>query len=182
MKNVPGSLIEISPESHAYAQEFARRIGGSYDEPKRNATGAALILDYGTFHTIPTNSLRGIKEHQRVSPFGSPGLVDLSADVDFTALAEAALEASKRVEVHGPVEQGAFLLGMGIKERAEMLMKGLKTDEEKMRVESACKRLVDTGINGMGKLYKALAILPENRGMRRPVGFGGDVVDSRRSS
>jgi hypothetical protein len=39
----------------------------------------------------------------------------------------------------------------------------------------AWKRLVDRGPNGMGKLYKALAILPENEGRRRPVGFGGDV-------
>ena len=124
------------------------------------------------------NSLRGIREHQRVSPFSSPGLADLSADVDFTALAEAALNASKRVEVHGPVEQGAFLLGMAIRERAEMLMEGLKTEEERKKVEGAWKRLVDTGINGMGKLYKALAILPENKGTRRPVGFGGDVIDS----
>jgi NADH dehydrogenase [ubiquinone] 1 alpha subcomplex assembly factor 7 len=28
----------------------------------------------------------------------------------------------------------------------------------------------------MGKVYKALAILPENEGRRKPVGFGGDVV------
>ena len=38
--------------------------------------------------------------------------MDLSADVDFTALAEAALNASEGVEVHGPVEQGVFLEGM----------------------------------------------------------------------
>jgi len=174
LKSLPDSLIEISPESHAYAQEFAKRIGGSKDAPKKQASGAAIILDYGPSDTIPTNSLRGIREHKRVSPLSSPGLVDLSADVDFTALAEAALGASPGVEVHGPVEQGQFLLGMGIKERAEMLMKALQ-GEKKKGVEGAWRRLVDRGGSGMGKVYKAMAIVPETGGRRRPVGFGGDV-------
>lgn len=173
LKALPDSLIEISPESHAYAEEFARRIGGSKAAPKKEPSGAALILDYGPADTIPTNSLRGIRKHKRVSPLSSPGLVDLSADVDFTALAEAALAASPGVEVHGPVEQGQFLLGMGIKERAEVLMKDLGEDKRK-GVEGAWRRLVDRGGSGMGKVYKAMAILPESGG-RRPVGFGGDV-------
>jgi NADH dehydrogenase [ubiquinone] 1 alpha subcomplex assembly factor 7 len=108
-----------------------------------------------------------------VSPFSEPGLVDLSADVDFLALAEAGLKASKGIEVHGPMEQGAFLGAMGIRERAEMLMKGLKEDKRKS-VESAWKRLVDRGGSGMGKVYKAMAFVPESGG-RKPVGFGGDV-------
>jgi len=174
LKSLPDSLIEISPESHAYAQEFAKRIGGSKDAPKKQASGAAIILDYGPSDTIPTNSLRGIREHKRVSPLSSPGLVDLSADVDFTALAEAALGASPGVEVHGPVEQGQFLLGMGIRERAEILMKGLE-GEKKKGVEGAWRRLVDRGGSGRGKVDKAMAIVPESGGRRRPVGFGGDV-------
>lgn len=175
LKSQPGSLIEISPESRVYAQEFAKRIGGSTDNPKPAPSGAALILDYGPSDTIPTNSLRGIRGHQRVSPLSSPGIVDLSADVDFVALAESALSASPGVEVHGPVEQGLFLLSMGIKERAEVLLKAAKNDEDRKRVETAWQRLVDRGGSGMGKVYKAMAILPENNGQRRPVGFGGDI-------
>lgn len=174
LKSLPDSLIEISPESHAYAQEFAKRIGGSKDTPKNEPSGAAIILDYGPADTIPTNSLRGIRNHKRVSPLSSPGLVDLSADVDFIALAEAALSASPGVEVHGPVEQGQFLLSMGIKERADVLMKGLG-EEKKRGVEGAWRRLVDRGGSGMGKVYKAMAIVPESGGKSRPVGFGGDV-------
>lgn len=185
LKSTPDSLIEISPESHAYAQEFARRIGGSSTHPKTSPSGAAIILDYGPLDTIPTNSLRGIKAHKRVSPLSEPGLVDLSADVDFVALAEAALGASEGVEVYGPVEQGAFLRAMGIEERAEALVKGIKkegwkegeqgAEELAKRVEGAWKRLVDRGGGGMGKVYKAMAIVPESGGRRRPVGFGGEV-------
>jgi NADH dehydrogenase [ubiquinone] 1 alpha subcomplex assembly factor 7 len=177
LKAQPGSLIEVSPESQTYAQQFAERIGGSKENPKANPSGAAMILDYGPSDHIPTNSLRGIRGHQRVSPLSSPGVVDLSADVDFVSLAEAALGASLGVEVHGPVEQGAFLLAMGIKERAEMLLKGTNLDDEKRaRMETAWKRLIDRGSSGMGKVYKAMAIIPENGGKRRPVGFGGDVA------
>ncbi|RKF73474.1 Protein arginine methyltransferase NDUFAF7, mitochondrial [Golovinomyces cichoracearum] len=176
LKKSTGSLIEISPESRVYAHEFARRIGGTQSEPRLDPSGAAIILDYGPSETIPVNSLRGIREHKFVSPFSSPGLVDLSADVDFVALAEAALTASPGVEVHGPVEQSSFLLTMGIKERAEMLLKNVINDEEKSkRVEGSWKRLVDRGVSGIGKVYKAMAIVPRNDGKRKPVGFGGDL-------
>ncbi|KAI9646685.1 hypothetical protein NHQ30_004682 [Ciborinia camelliae] len=179
LKSIPDSLIEISPESHAIVADFANRIGGSKTNPKTNPSGAALILDYGPSDTIPTNSLRGIKAHQRVSPLSEPGIVDLSADVDFTALAEAAMNASEGVEVHGPMEQGGWLGSMGIKERAEMLVQSLggKDDEVKKRVEGAWRRLVDRGGSGMGKVYKVMAVVPENGGKRKPVGFGGGVVD-----
>ncbi|KAL2134273.1 hypothetical protein VTI74DRAFT_640 [Chaetomium olivicolor] len=176
-----GALLEVCPDASLYASDFAARIGGSPQHPKPKPSGAALILDYGPGDgTIPTNSLRGISRHRRVSPFAEPGLTDLSADVDFAAIAEAAIKASEGVEVHGPVGQADFLETMGIRERVEMLVKAIQESEGGERkvedVRKAWRRLVDRGPGGMGKVYKALAILPENGGKRRPVGFGGDVV------
>ncbi|KAF5696388.1 DUF185 domain-containing protein [Fusarium globosum] len=177
LKNLPNSVIEVCPDASIFATDFATRIGGSEQYPKTKPSGAALILDYGTSDTVPINSLRGIRHHKRVSPFSAPGLVDLSADVDFTAIAEVAMSASEGVEVHGPVNQGDFLELMGIRERAEQLTKASGVDKETAdKIDGAWKRLVDKGPDGMGKLYKALAILPENDGRRRPVGFGGDVL------
>lgn len=176
LKQSPGSVVEICPDASLYAADFAARIGGSDKAKKSKPSGAALILDYGTSDTIPINSLRGIRHHKLVSPFSAPGLVDLSADVDFTAIAEAATLASDGVEVHGPVPQADFLELMGIRERAEMLIKGAGSNKTTVEsIEKSWKRLVDRGPSGMGKVYKALAILPENDGRRRPVGFGGDV-------
>jgi NADH dehydrogenase [ubiquinone] 1 alpha subcomplex assembly factor 7 len=145
---------------------------------KSQPSGAALSLDYGPSDTIPANTFRGIRSHQTVSPFTAPGLVDLSADVDFLALAESALAASPGVEVHGPVEQSFFLSTMGIKERAERLLRGANDEETRKRLETGWKRLVDRGSNGMGKTYKAMALLPYIQGskVRRPVGFGGDIA------
>jgi SAM-dependent MidA family methyltransferase len=177
LKSVPNSNIEICPDASIFATDFATRIGGSDQYPKPKPSGAALILDYGTSDTVPINSLRGIRHHRRVSPFSAPGLVDLSADVDFTAIAEVAMSASEGVEVHGPVNQGDFLEVMGIRERAEQLTKAPGVEKDTVdKIDGAWKRLVDKGPDGMGKLYKVLAILPENDGRRRPVGFGGDVL------
>ena len=195
LKSQPGSAIEISPEGRIYSADFACRIGGS-SQPARSAprktrqgesqpppplvkkepSGAALIMDYGPLSTIPINSLRGISNHQKVPPLSSPGQVDVSADVDFTSLAEAAIEASEGVEVHGPIEQGDFLQVMGISERMQQLLRGVQDEERRKTLESAWQRLVEKGGGGMGKLYKFMAIIPENGGKRRPVGFGGSVA------
>lgn len=193
-----GSTIEISPAARTTASTLAALIGSP--APKTSSTitggnentasastkyttgGAALLIDYGPTSTIPINSLRGIRAHKLVSPFEAPGLVDLSADVDFGALVEAALEGSEEVEVHGPVDQGAWLKGMGGEERKDALVRkarnGDRTEKGKdvaERIEQGWERLVSRGPNGMGKLYKAMAIVPANEGRRRPVGFGGDV-------
>lgn len=174
LKQTSDAVVEICPDASLYAADFATRIGGSPKHPKASPSGAALILDYGTSDTVPVNSLRGIRHHRLVNPLSSPGLVDLSADVDFTAIAEGATLASDGIEVHGPVPQADFLELMGIRQRAEILTKSVDKGTAE-NIDKAWKRLVDRGPNGMGKVYKALAILPENDGRRRPVGFGGDV-------
>jgi NADH dehydrogenase [ubiquinone] 1 alpha subcomplex assembly factor 7 len=232
LKDIQGSVVEISPESQTYAADFAVRIGGgtspsalytqtpsSADQTlappasrrvsprrpveqivKKQASGAALILDYGTPSSIPANSLRGIKQHAIVSPLSEPGKVDISADVDFLALAESAINASLHVQVHGPLDQATFLTAMGIEQRAAQLVK-LALDRERARpvgktdaveksksdltdvvnrIDSGWRRLVDRGPQGMGRLYQVMAILPhvpvkQGELPRRPVGFGGDV-------
>ena len=83
------------------------------------------------------------------------------------------------MEVHGPVEQGAWLEAMGARERADMICSSLKKGagggEMEEQVRKGVERLVERGGGGMGRIYKVMAILPENGGRRRPVGFGGDV-------
>jgi len=193
-----GSTIEISPEARTTTTLLSQMIGGTAGSQASAATGlfntnlrksapsgAALIVDYGPSSSIPISTLRGIRSHQRCSPFTSPGSVDLSADVDFGGLVETALSSSEGVEVHGPVEQADWLASMGGQERCDTLIRtaGIRegtgtegnSDEVAKRISSGWERLVDRGINGMGKLYKVMAIVPESGGKRKPVGFGGDV-------
>jgi NADH dehydrogenase [ubiquinone] 1 alpha subcomplex assembly factor 7 len=188
-----GSRVEISPETARYAGAIAHLIGGKTPSQNKQQSpppsGAALIIDYGPLDNIPVNSLRGIKSHQIVSPFKHAGEADLSADVDFGALADSLLEGSEGVEVHGPVEQGTWLEQLGVRERAGRVVKQMqgsqqgseepKKDDMKEKIktfESGWKRLVEAGPRGMGKAYKVMAVLPEGGGKRRPVGFGGQVV------
>lgn len=96
------------------------------------------------------------------------------------------MNASERVEVHGPVGQGDWLEGMGGRERLEALVgkakagreeeggKGDTVEDVVKRLREGWERLTGRGVDGMGRLYKVLAVVPE-RGGRRPVGFGGDV-------
>ena len=100
----------------------------------------------------------------------------MSADVDFTALVEAAVNASEGVEAHGPIEQGEWLVRMGIKERAKMLAETSQPGKDQS-VSKVVERLIERGGGGMGRLYKVMAIVPEGGGRRRPVGFGGGVAE-----
>ncbi|CAZ84312.1 unnamed protein product [Tuber melanosporum] len=181
LEKLKNATIEISPESLGLMEKISQRIGEA-------GAGAALIMDYGTSDTVPANSLRGILKHEICSPFSRPGEVDVSADVDFTALAEKAINSSKKVEVHGPVKQRAFLGMLGIKERTEFLIRELKeepsygwddgNEEKEKALRLGHDRLVGEHAGGMGAIYKALAVIPARKG-RRPVGFGGEVTGEK---
>jgi NADH dehydrogenase [ubiquinone] 1 alpha subcomplex assembly factor 7 len=92
------------------------------------------------------------------------GAADLTAHVDFAAMADAARSAGARV--HGPVGQGAFLETLGIRTRAELL--SAKVDAtERAAIAQAMARLIDA--DQMGTLFKAMAIT--NPDIRDLAGF-----------
>lgn len=183
LEKLKDATIEISPESLGLMEKISQKIGEA-------GAGAALIMDYGTSDTVPADSLHGILKHEICSPFSRPGEVDVSANVDFTALAEQAIKASKKVEVHGPVKQSAFLGMLGIKERTEFLIGELEKKQKNGRddgneakgkaLRSGHDRLVGEHPGGMGAIYKALAVVPVRDG-ERPVGFGGEVTGGKDS-
>ena len=67
--------------------------------------GAALIIDYGHAESAPGDTLQAVGGHAFADPLAAPGEVDLTAHVDFAALALAAESMGARV--HGPVDAGA---------------------------------------------------------------------------
>jgi SAM-dependent MidA family methyltransferase len=85
----------------------------------------------------------------------NPGQADVTAHVDFQALARAAEDLGARV--HGPVTQGEFLTRLGIETRAAALM-AKASPEASEDIASALKRLVGGGHGGMGSLFKVLAV------------------------
>jgi len=117
--------------------------------------GAALIIDYGHAESAIGDTLQAVGGHQFTEPLLAPGLVDLTAHVDFEALAQAAGGMGARV--HGPMPQGQFLRGLGIEQRAAAL-KAAAPPEYADAIDAALVRLTSEDRTGMGRLFKAIAV------------------------
>ena len=89
--------------------------------------------------------------HRHVSPLEAPGTADLTAHVDFEAIASAAAPA--RVSRLTP--QGVFLERLGITARANRLAQEMGADAVQALV-AAHRRLTHPG--EMGTLFKVMAI------------------------
>ena len=152
-----GSVAEICPE----AREIARALGGRL----KDEGGAALFIDYGYSASAPGDSFQAVSNHRRFDPLKDPGGADLTAHVDFAALAAAATQAGARA--WGPVTQGDFLRSLGLAERVRKLTLG-KPAGEASAIEAACRRLIEPA--QMGSLFKALALT--HPALPAPAGFG----------
>jgi NADH dehydrogenase [ubiquinone] 1 alpha subcomplex assembly factor 7 len=117
--------------------------------------GAALVIDYGHVQSAAGDTLQAVGGHAFVDPLQSPGDVDLTAHVDFQALALAAESMGARVS--GPTDQGGFLRNLGIERRASTL-RSLTLPEKRAEIDSAIQRLLGEGRTDMGKLFKVLGI------------------------
>jgi NADH dehydrogenase [ubiquinone] 1 alpha subcomplex assembly factor 7 len=136
--------------------------------------GAALVVDYGHVETDFGDTLQALQNHRPVDLLETPGEADLTAHVDFAALADAAAAAG--VLVHGPVTQGEFLRGLGIEARAARLQQD-KDDKTKAAVDAALARLTGPA-PGMGELFKATAF--SSRDLATLPAFDGVPADRER--
>jgi SAM-dependent MidA family methyltransferase len=148
LEGVPeGGVYETSPAALALAEDIARIVAGR--------GGAALLVDYG-YRTRGgfAETLQAVGAHQYVGILAGPGENDLSAHVDFAALAAAGRQGGARVL--GPVTQGSFLTALGLGERARRLSTANPAAAQSL--QAAVDRLTDP--SQMGSLFKALAFLP----------------------
>jgi SAM-dependent MidA family methyltransferase len=117
--------------------------------------GAALIIDYGHAHAGLGDTLQAVARHSFTDPLRAPGMADLTAHVDFEALAQCAETMGARV--HGPIRQRDLFLRLGIDKRAAAL-KSAVSEQKAAEIELAFSRLIGGGARGMGELFKAIAI------------------------
>jgi NADH dehydrogenase [ubiquinone] 1 alpha subcomplex assembly factor 7 len=117
--------------------------------------GVALIIDYGHAHSGLGDTLQAVARHSFTDPLRAPGAADLTAHVDFEALAQCAETMGARI--HGPIRQRDLFLRLGIEARAAALKAGASKDQA-ADIESAFSRLMAGGAHGMGDLFKAIAI------------------------
>jgi SAM-dependent MidA family methyltransferase len=113
--------------------------------------------------------LSALRQHRPVNPLEDPGDADLSAHVDFAALAEAARAGG--AVVWGPVTQGRFLATLGAEARLRALSERAGA-EQRALLESGVRRLIDPG--EMGTLFKAMALT--SPGLPAPAGFAEAAV------
>jgi len=151
-----GSVIEVCPAGIGLARAIGERVA--------RRGGAALIVDYGHTESAFGETLQAVKGHAFHPVLSDPGEADLTAHVDFAALARAAGGAGART--FGPVDQGEFLERLGLGARAEGLL-AKAAPEQAPDIRAARRRLA--GRKHMGALFKALAIT--GAGMAPPPGF-----------
>lgn len=139
-----GTLLETCPAASAAMVEIARRLAED--------GGAALVIDYGYAEHRTGSTLQALKGHARHDPFAEPGEADLTALVDFAAMAEAASHGGARVV--GCQQQGRWLKALGIEARAQALARAHPDRAEDLH--AALARLCQP--EQMGELFKVLAL------------------------
>jgi SAM-dependent MidA family methyltransferase len=138
--------------------------------------GAILLLDYGLprSHYYHPQRTRGtlrchFKQRAHDDPYVNIGVQDITAWVDFTRVAEAAVDAG--LEVSGFATQAAFLLAMGI----ENDVAAAREPVQHARLAGEARRLLLPG--EMGEAFKVMALA---RGLEGPL-QGFSLQDLRRS-
>jgi SAM-dependent MidA family methyltransferase len=138
--------------------------------------GVLLLIDYGLprheyYH--PGRNGGTLRCHYRHrshdNVFWWPGLSDITAHVDFTAIAEAGHAAG--LDVLGYTSQANFLINLGLGER--LVLRREEDETSALRAAGAVQMLISP--NEMGELFKVIAF---GRDMREPLrGFArGDRI------
>jgi SAM-dependent MidA family methyltransferase len=143
----PGDIIELSPQRDALADQLASRLVAG--------AGLALLFDYGHARSSFGDTLQAMRAHGFADPLVDPGRCDITSHVDFAAL--AARFSQRGLAIAPVMEQGEFLLRLGLAERAEALGRGRDTVEQEA-LTAAALRLAGRAENQMGRLFKVLAI------------------------
>ncbi len=139
-----GAIVEASPASVAIARDLAMSI--------ERQGGAMLVIDYGYAVAAPGDTLQAVERHRYADAFEGVGERDITAHVDFNALAGVGRMAG--LEVSGPAGQGDFLYMLGLEERLENLAAKHPARADEFRVQ--CQRLAHA--DQMGMLFKVLAM------------------------
>ncbi|OED48242.1 methyltransferase [Rhodobacteraceae bacterium (ex Bugula neritina AB1)] len=139
-----GDLVEHCEAAVPVTQAVATRIAAH--------GGAALIIDYGDWRALG-DTLQALRAHEPADPLQAPGEADLTAHVDFEALALTAKTAGCAHTRLTP--QGVFLERLGITDRARALAAPLAGEGLETLI-AAHRRL--THPDEMGNLFKVLGL------------------------
>jgi len=153
-----GTVVELPRQ----ASGFMRTLAATLQQ------GAALLIDYGFpehefYHPQRTGgTLMCHRAHRSDDlPLEDPGDKDITAHVDFTAVALAAQDAG--MEVLGYTSQARFLLNCGLAQDLQAAH-----DSGDIRLLAHAQKLITE--HEMGELFKVLAVAPAGCSFE-PIGF-----------
>ncbi|MDX5151815.1 MAG: SAM-dependent methyltransferase, partial [Acidiferrobacterales bacterium] len=120
--------------------------------------GVLLLIDYGfprdEYYHPQRNAgtlMCHYRHHAHVDPLILIGLQDITAHVDFTAMAEAALDSG--LDVLGYTSQGAFLMASGL----EKLVTDSDAGDSRTHLQLTAQIKKLTNPSEMGELFKVIA-------------------------
>jgi SAM-dependent MidA family methyltransferase len=147
----PGTVTEVHPQGRA----FMRTLGELF----RGGAGAAILIDYGFpaheyYHPQRTQGtlMCHYRHHAHADPFFLPGLQDVTAHVDFSAMAASAADAG--LELLCYTNQAAFLLAAGV---GDLLLRTNPSEAARFLPQAnALQKLLSPA--EMGELFKVLVV------------------------
>jgi SAM-dependent MidA family methyltransferase len=139
-----GAIVEQSPARAEAAQQLGERLAAQ--------GGAAILIDYGYAGGEQGDTLQAVRGHKFSYILDHPGEQDLTAHVDFGAIAEAARKGGAKAS--RVASQGTWLETLGIGARAMALAAKNPADTES--ISAARRRLCDE--EQMGRLFKVIAL------------------------
>lgn len=150
-------LTEVHPIAIGFMRSLAEMFGAGYRES--GLGGAAIFLDYGfpAHEYYLEQRAQGTlmchyRHHAHPDPLYLPGLQDVTAHVDFTAMARAAIDGG--LDVLGYTSQAAFLLDAGI---GDLLLRTSPSDPlSYLPQANAVQRVISPA--EMGELFKVLVL------------------------
>lgn len=157
MQSVEEGFAEQFPDGYTtevnlLAEDWLQSLGQGMQQ------GLVLLIDYGFprheyYHPQRRDGtlMCHYRHHAHADPFVYPGLQDITAHVDFSAMAEAAYASGFRVA--GYTNQANFLLGSGLMELCQQQDENAL--QPQMLTANQVKKL--TMPHEMGELFKVIA-------------------------
>jgi SAM-dependent MidA family methyltransferase len=148
----------VHPEPHERieaplaAQQYMNRIAASIRH------GFLIAIDYGYTREEQLagrhrGTVKALRQHSvSANPYEAPGEQDITADVNFTALAAAA--EKHRMQTHKLVTQSQFLMGIGEANQFADAFEECRLPQERAKVALQLKHLVTPA--GMGESFQVL--------------------------
>jgi SAM-dependent MidA family methyltransferase len=169
-----GYLTEVHPIAVGFMGSLATMLTAGFEQSGKG--GAAILIDYGfpaseyyLDQRVEGTLMCHYRHHSHPDPFYVPGLQDITAHVDFTAMAYAAVRNG--LEMVGYMSQAGFLLAAGLGDR--LLVTAPDDPMVYLPKANAVQKL--TSPAEMGELFKVLVV---GKGVQLPDQF--DRADQSR--